>query len=150
MNFNRVVLVGRITKDPELRRTQSQQVSYVMFTLAVNKRFQQQESADFISCVAWDKKAEFISNYIKKGALLLVEGRLQTRKYEAQDGNRMIVEVVCEDVQPLEKLEQQRTSKQNIQSLESTYTQSHPTQSNYNNDFQDYDENDAIDDNVPF
>lgn len=150
MNFNRVVLVGRITKDPELRRTQTQQVSYVMFTLAVNKKFnQQQDNADFISCVAWDKKAEFLSNYIKKGALLLIEGRLQTRKFEAPEGVRIITEVICDDVQPLEKIEQ-RTSKQNMESLESTYNSTRKNNYQTNTDSIDSIYEDSIDEDVPF
>lgn len=150
MNFNRVVLVGRITKDPELRKTQSQQISYVMFTLAVNKKFnQQQDNADFISCVAWDKKAEFLSNYIKKGALLIVEGRLQTRKYEASDGVRVITEVICDDVQPLEKIEQ-RTSKQNMESLESTYQSMKKDNFHTNDEIIKSPFDGGIDEDVPF
>lgn len=123
MNYNKVVLVGRITRDPEIRKTQTQQIAYVMFTIAVNKKYQQDQT-DFINCVAWDKRAEFLANYIKRGALLLIEGRLQTRKYEAQDGNRLIVEVVADEIQPLERNEQRTSSRQNIESLESTYSQS--------------------------
>ncbi len=102
--LNRVVLVGRITKDPELRKTQSG-LSTVSFTVACNRRFTsqgQEPQADFINCVAWRQTADYMANYVKKGALLGVEGRIQTRNYEDQSGKRVYVtEVVCDSVQTL-------------------------------------------------
>jgi len=103
--LNRVVLVGRITKDPEQKRTQSN-TPVVSFTLAVNRQFsndQGEKQADFIQCVAWSKSAEFMSNYVRKGALLGVDGRIQTRTYETNNGEtRYVTEVVCDSVQILE------------------------------------------------
>ncbi|MFA6800873.1 MAG: single-stranded DNA-binding protein [Acholeplasmataceae bacterium] len=102
--INRVILVGRITKDPELKSTQSN-ISFVNFTLAVNRQFSDQSGerqADFISCIVWRKQAENLAQYIRKGALLGVEGRIQTRTYEADNGTRYITEVVCDSVQFLE------------------------------------------------
>ena len=101
--INRVVLVGRITRDPELRKTQSG-TSVLSFTTAVNRRFASQDAtADFINCVAWNKTAEFMAQYVKKGALLGVEGRIQTRNYEDATGKRVYVtEVVADQVQLLE------------------------------------------------
>ncbi len=101
--LNRVVLVGRITRDPELRKTQSG-TSVLSFTCAVNRRFQTQEAtADFINCVAWNKTAEFMSQYVRKGALIGVDGRIQTRNYDDNTGRKVYVtEVVAEQVQLLE------------------------------------------------
>lgn len=101
--INRVVLVGRTTKDPVLRKTQSG-TSVISFTLAVNRRMKDQEQqADFINCVAWNKTADFMAQYVKKGNQLGVEGRIQTRNYDGADGKRIYVtEVVAESVQFLE------------------------------------------------
>ena len=88
--MNRVVLVGRLTKDPELRTTSSG-ISQTRFTLAVNRRGtgeNGQREADFISCVAWRGTAEAIAKYLKKGRELAVEGRIQTGSYDAQDGTK--------------------------------------------------------------
>lgn len=103
--LNRVVLVGRLTKDPELRYTPSG-VAVATFTLAVNRAFQSQSGereADFINCVVWKRPAENVANFLKKGSLAGVDGRIQTRNYEGQDGRRVYVtEVVAESVQFLE------------------------------------------------
>lgn len=103
--LNRVVLVGRLTKDPDLRYTSSG-VAVATFTLAVNRTFNNQQGereADFISCVVWRKQAENVANFLKKGSLAGVDGRIQTRNYEGQDGKRVYVtEVVAESVQFLE------------------------------------------------
>ncbi|MGM9928768.1 MAG: single-stranded DNA-binding protein [Bacillus sp. (in: firmicutes)] len=103
--MNRVVLVGRLTKDPDLRYTPSG-VAVATFTLAVNRTFSNQQGereADFINCVVWRKPAENVANFLKKGSLAGVDGRLQTRNYEGQDGKRVYVtEVVAESVQFLE------------------------------------------------
>jgi single-strand DNA-binding protein len=88
--MNRVVLVGRLTKDPELRTTSSG-ISQTRFTLAVNRRSagpDGERGADFISCVAWRGTAEAIAKYLKKGRELAVEGRIQTGSYDAQDGTK--------------------------------------------------------------
>jgi single-strand DNA-binding protein len=89
-NMNRVVLVGRLTKDPEMRTTTSG-ISQTRFTIAVNRRTANQNGqreADFISCVAWRGTAETIAKYLKKGREIAVEGRLQTGSYDAQDGTK--------------------------------------------------------------
>lgn len=109
MSLNRTILVGRITRDPELKKTQSG-ISVVSFTLAVNRQFNKEET-DFINCVAWRNSADFLGNYIKKGALLGVDGRLQTRNYEDQTGRTVyITEVVCDNVQSLESRSQREDS----------------------------------------
>lgn len=103
--MNRVVLVGRLTKDPELRYTPNG-VAVASFTLAVNRAFTNQQGereADFINCVVWRKPAENVANFLKKGSLAGVDGRIQTRSYEGQDGKRVYVtEVLAESVQFLE------------------------------------------------
>ncbi|HAC3072258.1 TPA_asm: single-stranded DNA-binding protein, partial [Listeria monocytogenes] len=103
--MNRVVLVGRLTKDPELRYTPAG-VAVATFTLAVNRPFkngQGEQEADFIQCVVWRKPAENVANFLKKGSLTGVDGRVQTRNYEGNDGKRVYVtEIVAESVQFLE------------------------------------------------
>jgi single-strand DNA-binding protein len=103
--INRVVLVGRLTKDPELRYTPSG-LAVVRFTLAVNRQFSSQsgeKEADFINCVAWRKQAENLANFQRKGNLIGVEGRIQTGSYEGQDGKRVYTtDVVADSVQFLE------------------------------------------------
>lgn len=100
--MNRVILVGRLTKDPELRYTPSG-AAVATFTLAVNRTFTNQQGereADFINCVVWRRQAENAANFLKKGSLAGVDGRLQSRSYEGQDGRRVYVtEVVAESVQ---------------------------------------------------
>ncbi|WP_042478405.1 single-stranded DNA-binding protein [Bacillus ndiopicus] len=103
--INRVVLVGRLTKDPELRYTPSG-VPMARFTVAVNRTFSNQQGereADFISCLAWRKQAENLANFMRKGSLIGVEGRIQTGSYEGQDGKRVYTtDVVADAVQFLE------------------------------------------------
>lgn len=112
--MNRVILVGRITKDPEVKTTQSN-IPVVTFTLAVNRQFSDQSGerqADFIQCVVWRKQAENLARFVKKGALLGVEGRIQTRQYEAENGTRYITEVVCDSIQFLESKGESETPYQ--------------------------------------
>ena len=88
--LNRITLHGRLTRDPELRTTQSG-VSVASFTVAVDRDFTDQSGergVDFIDCVAWRQGAEFVSRYFRKGQLIVVDGRLQSRKWEDRDGNR--------------------------------------------------------------
>ncbi|MEK4677407.1 MULTISPECIES: single-stranded DNA-binding protein [Bacillus] len=104
MSLNRTILVGRLTKDPDLLYTPNG-VAVATFTLAVNRQFKKdgQQEADFINIVVWKRIAENVANFLKKGSLAGVDGRLQTRNYEGQDGKRVYVtEVVAESVQFLE------------------------------------------------
>lgn len=113
--INNVVLVGRLTRDPELRKTQSG-TSVLSFTTAVNRKFKNegQPEADFINCVAWNQTADFLARYATKGSLVGIEGRIQTRNYEDKTGNRVYVtEVVAESVQLLEsKAEAEKRNNQ--------------------------------------
>ena len=103
--MNKVLLIGRITKDPEIRYLQNG-TPQVLFTLAVDRGMRDangQRQADFISCVAWRGQADFISRYIRKGYLMSVEGRIQTRNYQGQDGQmRYVTEVVLDQVENLQ------------------------------------------------
>ena len=103
--INRVILVGRLTKDPSLKYT-PQGTPTCSFTLAVNRTFTNQQGekeTDFINVVVWRRQAENAANYLKKGNLAGVDGRIQTRNFEGQDGKRVyITEVVAESVQFLE------------------------------------------------
>lgn len=103
--INRVVLVGRTTREVALRKTQSGR-SVASFTVACNRRFQSasgEQQTDFISCVAWGQTADYMAQYIAKGTLIGVEGRIQTRNYDDANGRRVYVtEVVCDSVQRLE------------------------------------------------
>ena len=104
--INNVVLIGRLTRDPELRYTPSN-VAVATFNLAVNRNFKGangEREADFINCIMWRKQAENFANWVKKGALVGITGRIQTRSYENQHGQRVYVtEVVAETFQLLEK-----------------------------------------------
>lgn len=103
--INNVVLVGRMTRDAELRYTPSNQ-AVATFTIAVNRNFKNQageREADFINCVIWRQQAENLANWAKKGTLIGVTGRIQTRSYENQQGQRVYVtEVVADNFQILE------------------------------------------------
>ncbi|MGG6839948.1 UNVERIFIED_CONTAM: single-stranded DNA-binding protein [Mammaliicoccus sciuri] len=111
--INKAVLVGRLVRDPEYRTTPSG-VQVATFTLAVNHIFTNQQGereADFINCVVFRKTAENVNNYLSKGSLAGVEGRLQSRSYENQEGRRVYVtEVVCDNVQFLEPKDSQNGS----------------------------------------
>ena len=96
--MNKAILVGRLAQDPEVRYTQSGK-AVASFNLAVN-RYGQKDSADFIPIVAWEKLAEVIGNNLKKGGQVLVEGRMQVRSYETQDGQkRRVTEVIVQNLE---------------------------------------------------
>ena len=100
--MNKIILVGRLTKDPEVRST-SAGYSTANFTVAVNRNFKNKEGnydADFLPCVAFRQTADFVSKFFKKGNMISLEGRVQTRNYDAQDGTkRYVTEVVVENVE---------------------------------------------------
>ena len=103
--MNSVCLVGRTTKDPELKYT-GNNIAVASFSLAVNRNFKDangERETDFINCVIWRQQAENLANWVKKGALIGITGRIQTRSYENQQGQRVYVtEVVAENFQMLE------------------------------------------------
>lgn len=102
-SYNRIILVGNLTRDPEIRYVGSG-AAVAKFTLAVNRRSKQQEETDYIDIVAWDKLAETCNTYLKKGMSCLVEGRLSIRSYETKEGEkRKATEVVCNVMQMLDR-----------------------------------------------
>lgn len=113
--INNVVLVGRMTRDAELRYTPSNQ-AVATFTIAVNRNFKNQNGereADFINCVIWRQQAENLANWAKKGTLIGITGRIQTRNYENQQGQRVYVtEIVVDNFMLLES-RQQRDNQSN-------------------------------------
>ena len=99
--MNKVILMGRLTRDPEVRYTTTNNTLVASFSLAVNRRFARQgeeRQADFINVVAWDRTGEFCSKYFKKGQQVGVIGRIQTRNYDDKDGKKVYVtEVIAEE-----------------------------------------------------
>ena len=149
--INSVVLVGRLTKDIELRKTQSG-LSVVSFTVACDRRLSQEQknnneqSADFINCVAWRGSADFLGKYARKGDTVGVEGRIQTRSYD-RDGQRVYVtEVLANSVNLLH-------SKQTVQSQEQASYEPQPTQEPKPQQMSDFDYLPNVEvssDNLPF
>lgn len=155
--INNLTLVGRLTKDPDLKYT-GNGTAVATFTLAVNRNFTNQSGereADFINCVIWRKPAETLANYAKKGVLIGVTGRIQTRSYDNQQGQKVYVtEVIADNFQLLES--KKADSSQNTQgsgvsnSQTNNYTRNQP---NRNNDESDPFGNSSIDisdDSLPF
>ena len=102
MGINKVVLIGRLTKDVELKATSSGS-EVCNFSLAVDDYNGKENVAYFIECVAWNQTAKFVTTYCKKGTLIAVDGKLQTRSYDRKDGTKVYVtEVVCVTVQSLQ------------------------------------------------
>lgn len=126
--MNKVFLIGRLTRDPELRYTSSN-VPCCTFSLAVNRNFTNQDGereADFINIVAWKNMAENCSKYLTKGSQVAIDGRIQVRSYDAQDGTKKYVtEVVAENVQFLDNKKEGQATDNNALT---TNTQSDPFQ----------------------
>ena len=160
--INQVVLVGRLTKDADLRYTSGGQ-AVATFNLAVNRNFTNQSGereADFVNCVIWRKPAETLANYAKKGTLLGVIGRIQTRNYENQQGQRVYVtEVVCDNFQLLES-RNANEQRQNTENFNNQNLQSQLFDSRKLNDMPNFDKStepfeqssqiDINDDDLPF
>ncbi|WP_019279248.1 single-stranded DNA-binding protein [Clostridium botulinum] len=103
--MNRVVLIGRTTRDPELKFTPGAGKAVTTFTLAVNRRYKKdgQQEADFLPIVVWGKIAENTANYVRKGSQIGVSGSIRTRSYETKDGTkRYVTEIVADEVQFLD------------------------------------------------
>lgn len=151
--MNNVVLIGRMTKDAELRYTPNQ-VAVATFTLAVNRTFKSQNGereADFINCVIWQKQAENLANWARKGAQIAIQGRIQTRNYENQQGQRVYVtEIVAEQFQLLEKRNDQNFSNAETSNNYSTSQSSTPDFSRDNSPFGNSKNMDINDDDLPF
>ena len=136
--LNRAILMGRLTRDPELKQTPNN-VSVATFSLAVDRNYQSDKDnkqTDFINIVAWRHTAEFVSKYFTKGQLVAVEGSIQTRSYQDKDGNnRTVFEVVADQVYFAEK-------KQNGNASEK---QEEPQENFDVNDFEEFDAGDDDD-----
>ena len=152
--INNVVLVGRLTKDVELRKTNSNK-SVCSFTLACNRRFASNQeggqTADFINCIAWNQSAEFLAKYASKGAIVGVNGRIQTRNYEGQNGRVYVTEVVCDSVQLIggnrnsDNTSSYTTNQTFTPSSEATYSEN-----NMDDDFSNTPSLDISSDDLPF
>ncbi len=96
--INKVILMGRLTRDPELRHTGTG-TPVCSFSIAIDNGYGENRQTDFINCVAWNKTAEFVSNYFSKGRMIIVIGRISTRSWEGQDGKKnYATEVVASEV----------------------------------------------------
>ncbi len=110
--MNKVILMGRVVRDPELTQT-SNGTSVLRFSIAVNRRFAKegQQDVDFINCVAWRQQAEFICRFFKKGSMIALTGSIQTRSWDAQDGQkRTATEVIVDEVYFTGSKQEQGTS----------------------------------------
>ena len=150
--MNKVMLIGRLTTKPELKYTGSN-LPYTRFSLAVNRTFsnaQGQRETDFINIVVWRKQAENVCQYLDKGSLVSVEGRIQTGSYDDKDGNkRYTTDVVADSVQFLESKSQSQSKSQSVDTPNSTpYDYQDQKTMNVENDpFADFGDNVSIDDN---
>lgn len=110
--MNKTILIGNLTKDPELTQT-TNAVNVAKFTVAVQRKFKNAKGeyeSDFINCIAWRNTADFVQKYFKKGNKIAVVGSIQTRTYDAQDGTkRYVTEVVAEEVEFVERKQQETT-----------------------------------------
>lgn len=152
--MNKAILIGRLTKDPELKYTGSN-IPVATFSLAVNRPFANQngeKETDFINIVVWRKQAETAKNFISKGSLVAVEGRIQTRNYVAQDGTKKyITEVVADNIQFLETKKQSQMRDQNSNSFDFYQETEQPTTNVESDPFANFGSNVEIsDDELPF
>ena len=123
MSVNNVVLVGRLTKDVELKYTQSG-MAVAKFILAVNRQFKKdgQPDADFITCTAFSKTAENLANFMRKGSQIGVVGSIQTGSYDDKDGKRVYTtDVICNNIQFLESRQEQQGGQQQYQAPQQQY-----------------------------
>lgn len=144
-SFNRIILVGNLTRDPEIRYVGSG-AAVTKFTLAVNRRTKQNDEVDFIDIVAWEKLAETCNTYLKKGMSVLVEGRLSIRQYETKEGEkRKATEVVCNTMQMLDR----RDGGSRPQSSTGGSSERYSSEADHGGG-DAFDEDAALDDQVPF
>ena len=162
--MNKVILIGRLARDPEMRTTMSG-MNVTRFTIAVTRTYQDQNgerTADFINCVAWRKQAENIAKYCTKGTQVAVDGRIQTGSYDAQDGSkRYTTDIICDNVTFLgSKSDNNGNSYNNNYNSNNNYNnnetfndqpQSMPTSDISEDPFKDFGEEIALsDDDLPF
>jgi single-strand DNA-binding protein len=122
--MNKVILTGRITKDPELRYTPNGMAT-LSFSIAVDRQVRSQDGtrqADFINCVAWGQQADFMSRYVHKGNMLAIAGRITSRSYQGQDGQtRYVTEVVVESVENMSPRDPNQAPQANFQPQQNQY-----------------------------
>ena len=152
--MNKVILIGRLARDPEMRTTGSG-TNVTRFTLAVSRPFQDQNGergADFINCVAWRRQAENIAKYCVKGSQVAVEGRIQTGSYDAQDGTkRYTTDIVCDNCTFLGSKNSDNNYNANANNNFSESEPSMPTSDISEDPFKDFGEEIALsDDDLPF
>lgn len=127
-SFNKVILIGNICSDPELKQSQSG-ISVCSFSIAVNRRMSKNNECDFITIVAWRQQAEFVCKYFKKGKHILVCGQIQTRSWTDKQGNKRIAtEVVADEVSFVES----KDSGSEVKSEDAAYVPSAYTSNNQN------------------
>ncbi|MFQ6795045.1 MAG: single-stranded DNA-binding protein [Thomasclavelia sp.] len=146
--INRVTLIGRLVRDPDLRRT-NDGTMVASFTIAVNRNYTAkdgQQQADFINCVVWRKTAETLEKYCRKGNLIGLDGRLQTRTYENAQGQRVFVtEVVCDNIQFLESKSNNNQNTQNKHNNQG-YARNQQTRQNVTSNIDSLQLNNELDD----
>ena len=142
MDLNRFLLTGRLVRDCELRYTQSNK-AVANFVLAVGRRTNNngEQETDFLDCVVWNKQAENLSRYTSKGSKVAVDGRLQKRSYQANDGStRYVVEIVCESITFLDSKPQTDNTNQQVQTRQNSqqygYNQQQPNNEIYQPQYQ--------------
>lgn len=156
--MNKVILIGRLARDPEMRTTMSG-MNVTRFTIAVTRTYQDQNGergADFINCVAWRKQAENIAKYCTKGTQVAVDGRIQTGSYDAQDGSkRYTTDIICDNVTFLGSKNDNNNSYSNNNYNDQNYNNNQgiemPTSDISEDPFKDFGEEVALsDDDLPF
>jgi len=150
--MNKVILIGRLTRDPELKYTPNG-VAVANFNIAVNRPFAKEgeQQADFINGIAWRKQAENLANYQKKGNLIAIDGRIQVRNYENQEGKKVYVtEVVAENIQYLESKNKANTSEFNQTVTNTQGNRQNAQESSNFGDKNDMQPIDVTDDMLPF
>lgn len=156
--MNKVFLIGRLVRDPELRYTGSN-IAVATFSLAVNRNFtgaNGERETDFINIVVWRKQAENVKNYLNQGSQVAIDGRIQTRSYDGEDGKkRYITEVVADNVQFLDskgsKQSQDNVSQDSVNPYDFASEENTPGSDINNDPFKDFGEEIKIeDDDLPF
>lgn len=137
--INKVILMGRLTRDPEMRHTNSG-TPVTTFSIAIDNGYGENQRTDFVNCLAWNKTAEFVTKYFAKGKMIIVIGRIATRSWETQDGKRAYAtEVIANEV----NFGESKTSPQ----LNTPQTAAQPPMQDDDDDFTPLDEKD---DDLPF
>lgn len=152
--MNKVILVGRLTKDPELKKT-SNDIAVVQFTVAVNRAYQSrngEKQTDFINCVVWRQQAENLARFMRKGSLIGIEGQIQTRNFDDANGvKRYVTEVICDAIHFLESKQARQDNSGFMDVNQYEIPQSSKTQEASKDPFEDLKSSfDVSNDDLPF